>query len=85
MLPFLTILAGIWVGMQFSVLAIIPASVVVIFAFCLTTPQAALAQIAIHVSLLLCCVQLGYMTGLAAREPYARFRVRINFRRPKQV
>jgi predicted membrane channel-forming protein YqfA (hemolysin III family) len=85
MLPFLTIIAGIWLGMRFSIFALIPASAVLVSLFYVTSPTADAGPFAIQLFILLCCSQVGYMTGLAAREPCSRLSLWFTVRRTKQV
>ena len=71
--------------MRFNVFALIPASAILVSLFYVTSPPADASHFAIQLFVLLCCNQVGYMTGLAAREPCTRISLWFSVRRTKQV
>jgi drug/metabolite transporter (DMT)-like permease len=85
MLPFLTTVLGIWMGMRFSIFAVIPATVLLVALFFITTPSTGAGHLAIQLVVLLCCNQVGYMAGLAAREPLSRLSLWFSIRHSKQI
>ena len=78
MLPSLTIIAGVW-------LALIPATAVLVSLFYVTRSSVDSGHFAIQLFVLICCNQIGYMTGLAAREPWSRLSLWFSVRRTNQV
>lgn len=79
MLPFLACCAGIYLGLYFNILVLLPFSSLAAGAFLATSVAAGqgLAESAGSLIVPMILVQAGYMLGLTAREGYAHLRGRL--------
>ena len=87
MLPILACAAGIYVGLHFNVLALLPLSVLGAGAYivsALANGQSLLDGAAV-VLLPLIAVQAGYFLGLTTRPAYLHLRSRLNIRRSERA
>lgn len=87
MLPILACGAGIYVGLHFNILALLPLSLLGAGAFVVSAcanGQALLEALA-AVALPLITVQLGYFVGLTTRPAYSYLRSRLNIRHSERV
>ena len=87
MLPILACIAGIYVGLHFNVLALLPLSVLGAGAYVVTAwsnGQGLLDGLAV-VALPIITVQAGYFLGLTTRPAYSHLRSRLNIRQSERV
>jgi hypothetical protein len=87
MLPILACGAGIYVGLHFNILALLPLSVLGAGAYIVSAwanGQSLLDGAAI-VLLPLIAVQVGYFLGLTTRPAYLHLRSRLNIRHSERV
>lgn len=79
MLALLACGAGLFLGLNFNILALLPVSVLGAGAYIVTSmfAGASLFQSACLVIIPLIAVQLGYFAGLTARDAYKQLRVRL--------
>jgi nitric oxide reductase large subunit len=87
MLPILACGAGIYVGLHFNVLALLPLSVLGAGAYIVSawaSGQSLLDGAAI-VLLPIIAVQVGYFLGLTTRPAYLHLRSRLNIRHSERV
>ena len=87
MLPILACGAGIYVGLHFNVLALLPLSVLGAGAYIVSawsSGQGLLDSLAI-VALPIIAVQAGYFLGLTTRPAYLHLRTRLNIRHSERV
>ena len=87
MLPILACGAGIYVGLHFNVLALLPLSVLGAGAYIVTAwsnGQGLLDGLAV-VALPIIAVQAGYFLGLTTRPAYMHLRSRLNIRHSERV
>lgn len=87
MLPILACGAGIYVGLHFNILALLPLSVLGAGAYVVSAcanGQSLLDALA-AVALPMITVQLGYFVGLTTRPAYLHLRSRINIRHSERV
>jgi nitric oxide reductase large subunit len=87
MLPILACIAGIYVGLHFNVLALLPLSVLGAGAYVVTAwsnGQGLLDGLAV-VALPIIAVQAGYFLGLTTRPAYSHLRSRLNIRQSERV
>ena len=87
MLPILACGAGIYVGLHFNVLALLPLSVLGAGAYIVSAwanGQGVLDSLA-AVALSVIAVQLGYFLGLTTRPAYLHVRSRLNIRHSERV
>jgi len=87
MLPILACGAGIYVGLHFNVLALLPLSVLGAGAYVVSSwsnGQGLLDSLAV-VALPIVAVQAGYFLGLKTRPAYAHLRSRLNIRHSERV
>jgi nitric oxide reductase large subunit len=87
MLPILACGAGIYVGLHFNVLALLPLSVLGAGAYVVSTwsnGQSLLDGLAV-VALPIIAVQAGYFLGLTTRPAYLHLRSRLNIRHSERV
>lgn len=87
MLPILACGAGIYVGLHFNVLALLPLSVLGAGAYIVSAwanGQGVLDSLA-AVALPIIAVQLGYFLGLTTRPAYLHLRARLNIRHSERA
>ena len=87
MLPILACGAGIYVGLHFNILALLPLSVLGAGAYMVSTwsnGQGLLDGLAV-VALPIITVQAGYFLGLTTRPAYLHLRSRLNIRHSERV
>ena len=87
MLPLLACAAGIYLGLHFNILVLLPFSVLGAGAY-IFSPWAANQSLFDSAAVLLLpmiSVQAGYMLGLTARESYGQLRVRLNIGQSKRI
>jgi hypothetical protein len=87
MLPLLACGAGVYLGLNFNILVLLPVSVVAAGAFIFSScasGQSFLDSASI-VLFPLISVQAGYMLGLTAREPYGQVLTRLNIGQSKRI
>jgi len=87
MLPILACGAGIYVGLHFNVLALLPLSVLGAGAYMVSAwanGQGLLDGLAV-VALPIIAVQAGYFLGLTTRPAYLHLRSRLNVRHSERV
>jgi hypothetical protein len=87
MLPFLACAAGIYLGLHFNILALLPFSILGAGAF-IVSGWAAGQSFFDNASTLLfpmILVQAGYMLGLTAREPYGQLLARMNIGQSRRI
>lgn len=87
MLPLLAFGAGIYMGLHFTVLVLLPFSLLGAgaFIFSSATPDQSLFDSAGVILFALISVQAGYMMGLTARGAYGQFLARLNIRQTKRI
>jgi hypothetical protein len=87
MLPILACGAGIYVGLHFNILALLPLSVLGAGAYLVSAwanGQGLLDGLAV-VALPIIAVQVGYFLGLTTRPTYLHLRSRLNIRHSERV
>jgi hypothetical protein len=87
MLPILACGAGIYVGLHFNILALLPLSVLGAGAYIVSAwanGQGLLDSIAVALLPIL-TVQVGYFLGLTGRPAYLHLRSRLNIRHSERV
>lgn len=87
MLPLLACGAGIFTGLHFNVLAVLPLSVLGAGAYLVTAwsnGQGLLSSLA-AAFLALIAVQVGYFVGVTTRPAYSYLRSRLNIRRSERA
>jgi hypothetical protein len=87
MLPILACGAGIYVGLHFNILALLPLSVLGAGAYMVSAwanGQGLLDGLAV-VALPIIAVQVGYFLGLTTRPAYLHVRSRLNIRHSERV
>ena len=87
MLPILACGAGIYVGLHFNILALLPLSVVGAGAYIVSAwanGQGLLDSIAVALLPIL-TVQVGYFLGMTGRPAYLHLRSRLNIRHSERV
>ena len=87
MLPILACGAGIYVGLHFNILALLPLSVLGAGAYIVSAwanGQGLLDGLAV-VALPIIAVQVGYFLGLTTRPAYLHLRSRLNIRHSERV
>jgi len=87
MLPILACGAGIYVGLHFNILALLPLSVLGAGAYVVTAwsnGQGLLNSLA-AVALPIIAVQAGYFLGLTTRPAYLQLRSRLNIRHSERA
>jgi nitric oxide reductase large subunit len=87
MLPILACGAGIYVGLHFNILALLPLSMLGAGAYLVTAwanGQSLLDGLAV-VALAIITVQVGYFLGLTTRPAYLHLRSRLNIRHSERV
>jgi len=87
MLPILACGAGIYVGLHFNILALLPLSVLGAGAYVVSAwsnGQGLLDSLAV-VALPIIAVQAGYFLGLTTRPAYVHLRSRLNIRHSERV
>jgi hypothetical protein len=87
MLPILACGAGIYVGLHFNILALLPLSVLGAGAYMVSAwanGQGLLDGLAV-VALPIIAVQAGYFLGLTTRPAYLHLRSRLNIRHSERV
>jgi hypothetical protein len=87
MLPILACGAGIYVGLHFNILALLPLSVLGAGAYVVSAwanGQGLLDGLAV-VALPIITVQAGYFLGLTTRPAYSHLRSRLNIRHSERV
>ena len=87
MLPLLACGAGIYIGLHFNILALLPFSILGAGAYIVSSWAAGQSLIDSAAVLLLpmIMVQAGYMVGLTARETYGQLLARLNIGQSKRV
>ena len=87
MLALLTCAAGIYLGLNFNILVLLPFSILGAGAYIFSgwaTGQSLIDSVAVLLFPMI-SLQAGYMLGLTAREAYAQLRVRLNIRQSGQI
>ena len=87
MLPILACGAGIYVGLHFNILALLPLSVLGAGAYIVSAwsnGQGLLDSLAV-LALPIIAVQAGYFLGLTTRPAYVHLRSRLNIRHSERV
>jgi nitric oxide reductase large subunit len=87
MLPIIACVAGIYVGLHFNVLALLPLSVLGAGAYVVSAwsnGQGLLDALAV-VALPIIAVQAGYFLGLTTRPTYSHLRARLSIRHSERV
>jgi hypothetical protein len=87
MLPILACCAGIYVGLHFNILALLPLSVLSAGAYLVSAwanGQGLLDGLAV-IALPVIAVQAGYFLGLTTRPAYMHLRSRLNIRHSERV
>ncbi|WP_108515129.1 hypothetical protein [Bradyrhizobium algeriense] len=87
MLPILACGAGIYVGLHFNILALLPLSVLGAGAYVVSAwsnGQGLLDSLAV-LALPIIAVQAGYFVGLTTRPAYLHLRSRLNIRHSERV
>ncbi|ANW00393.1 hypothetical protein [Bradyrhizobium icense] len=87
MLPILACGAGIYVGLHFNILALLPLSVLGAGAYIVSAwanGQDLLDGLAV-VALPIVTIQVGYFLGLTTRPAYLQLRTRLNIRHSERV
>ena len=87
MLPLLACCAGVYIGLHFSVLALLPFLVLGTGAFIISSCASGhgFFESACTMLVPVILVQVGYMLGLTARAAYGRVLARLNIGQPKRV
>ena len=87
MLPLLACCAGVYIGLHFSVLALLPFSVLGAGAFIISSCASShgFFESACTILVPVILVQVGYMLGLTAREPYGQVLARLNIGQSRRV
>lgn len=87
MLPLLACCAGIYIGLHFNILALLPFSILGAGAYIASSWAAgqSLFDSAAVLLLPMIAVQAGYMLGLTAREAYGQILARLNIGQSKRV
>lgn len=87
MLPLLACAAGIYVGLHFNVLAVLPLSVLGAGAYVVSAWSSGqgLLNSLIAVILPVIAVQVGYFLGLTTRPAYLHLRSRFNIRQSERA
>ena len=87
MLPLLACCAGVYIGLHFSVLALLPFSVLGAGAFIISSCASGhgFFESASTMLVPVILVQVGYMLGLTAREAYGQVLARLNIGQSKRV
>jgi hypothetical protein len=87
MLPILACCAGIYVGLHFNILALLPLSILGAGAYLVSAwanGQGLLDSLAV-IALPVIAVQAGYFLGLTTRPAYMHLRSRLNIRHSERV
>ena len=87
MLPLITCGAGIFVGLHFNILALLPLSVLGAGAYIVTSWSNGHGLLSSMAAMLLpiVAVQVGYFVGLTTRPAYLHLRSRFNIRQSEQA
>jgi hypothetical protein len=87
MLPLLACCAGVYIGLHFSVLALLPFLVLGTGAFIISSYASGhgIFESASNMLVPVILVQVGYMLGLTAREAYGQVLARLNIGQSKRV
>jgi len=87
MLPLLACAAGIYLGLYFNILVLLPFSILGAGAYVFSGWAAGQSFIDSAAILLfpMISVQAGYMLGLTAREAYGQLRARLNIGQSRQI
>jgi hypothetical protein len=87
MLPLLAFGAGIYLGLHFNILTLMPFSVLGAGAFICSSWASGQSFFGSAIALLfpLISVQAGYMVGLTSREAYQQLRVRLNIGQTERI
>jgi nitric oxide reductase large subunit len=87
MLPLLSCCAGVYLGLRFNILALLPFSILGAGAYISSSWSAgqSLSHSAIVLLFPMISIQAGYMVGLTARGAYGQLLERLNIRQSKQV
>jgi nitric oxide reductase large subunit len=87
MLPLIACGAGIYLGLHFNILVLLPFSILGAGAFIMSSwasGQSLLDSAGILLVPLI-AVQAGFMLGLTARESYGQLRARLNIRQSRRI
>lgn len=87
MLPLLACGAGVYIGLHFNILALLPFSVLGAGAFIVVSWASGHSVLDSAAVMLfpVTAVQAGYFLGLTGRETYGKLLVRLNIRQSKRV
>jgi hypothetical protein len=87
MLPLLSCCAGVYLGLRYNILVLMPLSVMGAGAYISSSWSAgqSLSDSAVVLLFPMISIQAGYMVGLTARGAYGQLLERLNIRRSKQV
>jgi hypothetical protein len=87
MLPLLALFVGIYLGLYFNVLMLVPSCVLGAAAYVMASAAAGhnLSDSVLELALLFVTVQMGYFLGLTARAPLAILLARFNLGPSRQA
>ncbi len=87
MLPLIACGAGIYLGLHFNILVLLPVSILGAGAFIFSAWSSghSLLDSAVILLVPLISVQAGFMLGLTARESYGQLRARLSFRQSRRI
>jgi len=87
MLPLIACGAGIYLGLHFNILVLLPFSILGAGAFIISSWSSGQSFLDSAVILLvpLISIQAGFMLGLTARESYGQLRARLNIRQSRRI
>ena len=87
MLPLLACGAGVYIGLHFSILALLPFSLLGAGAFFVSSWASGRSLVDSATILLvpMIAIQAGYMLGLTARETYGQLLARLNIGQSKHI
>lgn len=87
MLPLIAFGVGVYLGLQFNIMILLPFSAVAagVFIFSSWASGGGYSDSANLLLLPLVFVQAGYMVGLTARELYGQVRIRLNIGQTKRI
>jgi len=87
MLPLLACIAGIYLGLYFNILVLLPFSILGAGAYIVSAWAA--GQSVFHSAVVLLfpmiAIQAGYMIGLTARDPFGQLLARLNTGQSKRI
>jgi hypothetical protein len=85
MLPLLACGAGVYLGLYFNILVLLPLSMLGVAAFVLSSWASGQSYGVAALLVPLICSQAGYMLGLTARETYGHLLARLNIGQSRRI